>query len=446
MKVEVEKQPPGMATLRIELPPEDVRKEWDAIASNYSRYARIPGYRAGKAPRQVIEKKFRKEIQEELTKALVSKSYHEAIAEKQLRVVTLTDLGDVEFGEDRSMRFRATVVTAPEFELPEYKNIPVQLPGTEVNQADIDTAIERLRDQVADFVDVADRELAMADFAVIDFTGAIDGVPISEIVPEASKNLHGGKKFWLHLAPENFLPKFCEQIVGMKKGDTRSVQVIFPAEFPVTELAEKKADYAVTLNEIKEKVLPAVDDAFAAKIMPDKTVADLRHTIEHNLEHEKEHELERAKEQQVVKFLHEHISFDLPPTLLKNETRRALNELVHRNRERGVPDELLKGKEKELIEGAGSLAAHRLKTNFILHRIAEAEKIEVSREEVDERIREQAAHYNVSVEKMKKEFEEKDRINGLAEEILLGKTLDFLKSNVSVETISEPSVAPAATE
>jgi trigger factor len=446
MKVEVEKQPPGMATLRIELPPEDVRKEWDAIASNYSRYARIPGYRAGKAPRQVIEKKFRKEIQEELTKALVSKSYHEAIAEKQLRVVTLTDLGDVEFGEDRSMRFRATVVTAPEFELPEYKNIPVQLPGTEVNQADIDTAIERLRDQVADFVDVADRELAMADFAVIDFTGAIDGVPISEIVPEASKNLHGGKKFWLHLAPENFLPKFCEQIVGMKKGDTRSVQVIFPAEFPVTELAEKKADYAVTLNEIKEKVLPAVDDAFAAKIMPDKTLADLRHTIEHNLEHEKEHELERAKEQQVVKFLHEHISFDLPPTLLKNETRRALNELVHRNRERGIPDELLKGKEKELIEGAGSLAAHRLKTNFILHRIAEAEKIEVSREEVDERIREQAAHYNVSVEKMKKEFEEKDRINGLAEEILLGKTLDFLKSNVSVETISEPSAAPAATE
>ena len=435
-----------MATLRIELPPEDVRKEWDAIASNYSRYARIPGYRAGKAPRQVIEKKFRKEIQDELTKALVSKSYHEAIAEKQLRVVTLADLGDVEFGEDRSMRFRATVVTAPDFELPEYKNIPVQLPGTDVNQADIDTAIERLRDQVADFVDVAARELAMGDFAVIDFTGAIDGLPISEIVPEASKNLHGGKKFWLHLAPENFLPKFCEQIVGMKPGDTRSVQVTFPAGFPVTELAEKKADYAVTLNEIKEKVLPAIDDAFAAKIMPDKTLADLRHTIEHNLEHEKEHEIERVKEQQIVKYLHERISFDLPPSLLKNETRRALNELVHRNRERGVPDELLKGKEKELIEGAGSLAAHRLKTNFILHRIAEAEKIEVTREEVDERIREQAAHYNVSVEKMKKEFEEKDRINGLAEEILLGKTLDFLKSNVSVETISEPSAAPAATE
>jgi trigger factor len=439
MKVEVENQPQGVSTLRIELPPEEVRKEWDSIANNYSRYARIPGYRKGKVPRQVIERKFQKEIQDELTKVLVSKSYHDAIAQKQLRVVSLTDLGEVEFGNDRSMRFRATVVTAPEFELPEYKNIPVQLPGTEVIEAEIDAAMERLRDQSADFVDAADRELGMGDFAVIDFIGAIDGMPIAEIVPEASKNLHGGKKFWLHLGPENFLPQFCEQIVGMKRGDTRSVQVSFPAEFPVPELAGKKADYAVTLNEIKEKVLPALDDAFAAKLIPDKTLADLRHTIEHNLEHEKEHEVERAKEAQVVRFLQEHTSFDLPPSLLKNETRRTLNELVHRNRERGVPDEILKTKEKELIEGAGSVAAHRLKTNFILNRIAEREKIEVTPEELDERIREQAAHYNISVEKMRQQFDEKGRLEALTEELLLGKTLDFLKANVIVETTPAPA-------
>jgi trigger factor len=172
----------------------------------------------------------------------------------------------------------------------------------------------------------------------------------------------------------------------------------------------------------------------------------LRHTIEHNLEHEKEHEVGRAKEAQVVKFLHEHVSFDLPSSLLKSETRRALNELVHRNRERGITDDLLKGKEKELIEGAGSLAAHRLKTNFILHRIAEHEKIEVSREEFDNAVREQAAHYNLSVEKMRKELEENDRMNGLAEEILLGKTLDFLKQNVIVEPTPEAAAASAPPE
>jgi len=440
MKVEVETQPGSVSTLQIELPPEEVSKEWDAIANSFARFAKIPGYRPGKAPRSVIEKRFRKEIHDELTKKLVSRSYHDAIEQKQLRVVSLTNVEDVQFGEDKSMRFRATIVTAPEFELPEYRNIPVQLPDTKVSEAEVDAGLERLREQSADFADVPERELQMEDFAVLDFDGAIEGRPISELAPNASKNLHGGKKFWLHLAPENFLPRFCDQIVGMKPGETRSVQVEFPTEFPVAELAGKKADYAVTLNEIKQKVLPPIDDAFAARLVPGKTVADLRHMIEHDLEQEKEHELERAKEAQIVKFLHEHTAFDLPPPLLKNETRRALNELVHRNRERGVPDDILKGKEKELVGGAGSLAAHRLKTNFILSRIAEREKIEVSREELDARIREEAARYDISLDKIRKELQERDGLNGLAEQILLAKTLDFLKANVSVEKAEEGAV------
>ena len=437
MKVEVETQPGSVSTLQIELAPEEVSKEWDAIANSFARFAKIPGYRPGKAPRAVIEKRFRKEIHDELTKKLVSRSYHDAVEEKQLRVVSLTNVEDVQFGDDKSMRFRATVVTAPEFELPEYKNIAVQLPDTKVSEAEVDAAFERLREQSADFVDVPERELQMEDFAVIDFEGAIEGRPISEYAPNASKNLHSGKKFWLHLAPENFLPRFCEQIAGMKRGETRSVQVEFPAEFPVTELAGKKADYAVTLNEIKQKVLPPIDDVFAARLVPGKTVVDLHHMIEHDLEHEKEHEVERAKEVQIVKFLHEHTAFDLPQPLLKNETRRALNELVHRNRERGVPDDILKDKEKELVGGAGSLAAHRLKTNFILSRIAEREKIDVSREELDARIREEAARYDISVDKMRKELQEHDGLNALAEQLLLGKTLDFLKANVSVEKTEE---------
>ncbi len=441
MKVEVEKQPGSVSTLRIELPPEEVSKEWDTIANSFARFAKIPGYRPGKAPRSVIDKRFRKEIQEEVTKKLVSKSYHDAIAQEQLRVASLTNLENVQFGEDKSMRFRATIVTAPEFELPEYKNIPVQLPPTKVANEDVDLALERLREQSADFVDVPERGLEMEDFAVIDFDGAIDGKPIRDIMPNASKNLHGGKKFWLHLGPENFLPRFCEQIVGMKQGETRSVQVEFPPDFPVTELAGKKADYAVTLNEIKAKVLPPVDDAFAAKLVAGKTLVDLRQMIEHDLEHEKEREVERAKEAQIVKFLHEHTTFDLAPALLKNETRRALNELVHRNRERGVPDDILKGKEKELVEGAGSLAAQRLKTNFILSRIAEREKIEVLREDVDLRVRQEAARYDISVDKMRKELEEHDGLNSLAEQILLGKTLDFLKANVSIQPVSETVAA-----
>jgi trigger factor len=175
----------------------------------------------------------------------------------------------------------------------------------------------------------------------------------------------------------------------------------------------------------------------AAKLAPGKSLVDLRDMIAHDLEHQKKHEVERAKEAQIVKFLDEHTSFDLPPPLLKNETRRALNELVHRNRERGVPDEVLKGKEKELVEGAASVAAQRLKTNFILARIAEHQGIKVTREDVDLRIRQEAARYNISSDKMRKEIDEHSGLDALAEQILLGKTLDFLKANVSVEPTAE---------
>src|SRR5436309_4547932 len=184
-----------------------------------------------------------------------------------------------------------------------------------------------------------------------------------------------------------------------------------------------------------------LDDALAEKLIPGKMLVDLRQMIEHDLEHEKEHERERAKEGQVVKYLHERIQFELPPALLKNETRRVLGELVQRNRERGIPDEMLKDKEKELVESAAALAAHRLKTNFILHRIAECEKIDVSRKDVDLRIRQEAARYDISVDKMRKELEEHDGLNPLTEQILLGKTLDFLKVNVSVEKTEESTVA-----
>src|SRR6201982_480457 len=257
MKVEVEKQPGSVSTLQIEVPPEEVSKEWNAIANSVARFAKIPGYRPGKAPRAVIEKRFRKEIQDELTKKLVSKSYHEAIEQEQLRVASLANIEDVQLGENKSMRFRATVVTVPEFELPEYKNIVGLLPETTVSERAIDASLERLRDQSADFVDVPERGLEMGDFAVIDFEGSSEGKPIREIAPQASKNLHGGKKFWLRLAPDNFLPKFSEQMAGQKAGEIRTITVDFATDFPVKELAGKQAKYSVTVREIKQKLVPA---------------------------------------------------------------------------------------------------------------------------------------------------------------------------------------------
>ena len=184
----------------------------------------------------------------------------------------------------------------------------------------------------------------------------------------------------------------------------------------------------------------AVDDALAAKLVPGKTLTGLREMIEHDLEHAKEHDLERGKEAQILKYLHERIQVELPPALVQNETRRALAELVQRNRERGVTDDMLKDKEKELIEVAAGMAAHRLKTNFILHRIAEHENIQVTKEDLDSRIKHEAARYDITPDKMHKELQQRNALDDLAEQLLLGKTLDFLKANVSVELTKETSV------
>src|SRR5207249_9257562 len=154
----------------------------------------------------------------------------------------------------------------------------------------------------------------------------------------------------------------------------------------------------------------------------------------------KEHDVERAKESQIMKYLHERIQFEVPPALLQNETRRALAELVQRNRERGITDEMLKEKEKELIDAAAGMAAHRLKTNFILHRIAEREDIRITKEDLDLRIRQEAARYDISPDKMRKELQQRNGLDGVTEQLLLGKTLDFLKANVSIELTKEPAV------
>jgi len=194
---------------------------------------------AGKAPRSVIEKRFRKEIQEELTKKLVSKSYHDAIEQEQLRVASLvtSKMSNSVRTIDALPRDRGHHAGVRPAGIQKHSCAVAE---TNVSDAEVDTALERLRDQSADFVDAPERGLQMGDFAVIDFEGSIDGKPVSEIASQASKNLHGGKKFWLHLAPDNFLPAFCEQMTGEKRDETRKVSVAFPSDFPVKELAPKR--------------------------------------------------------------------------------------------------------------------------------------------------------------------------------------------------------------
>ncbi len=432
MNVQVESLPNCITTLRVEVPPEKVRQTHDKIAKDFTGQAKIPGFRPGKAPRQVVERKFQKEITEELRKKLLSESCREAINEKQLRVLSVAEVEDVEIADDKTMRFTATLVTAPEFELPDYKNIPVERKGTDVTEAEIDESIENLRNQAAEFTDVPERGLQMDDYAVVDYTGTIDGKPVHELFPKAGKPLSANKDFWIRLTPESFFPGFSEQLLDAKVGETRAFDLVVPADFAVAELGGQTIHYEVTLKAIKQKVLPELNDEFATKMVPGKTLLEIREVAREELTAQKKIEADRDARNQIITHLLSKVECELPANLVRHETQRILADIVRQNQARGVSDELLKESEKDLVGTASQGARDRLKGSFILQRIAEKEKLTVTKEEFNTRIAQLAARYGVAMDKMLKELEQRDALEQVHEEVLTGKTLDFLSANVTV--------------
>lgn len=434
MNVEVENLPNCQTTLRVELPPAQVEKTWDEIAKDYSRYARIPGFRAGKAPRVMVEKKFQKEIREEVKKRLLSESYREAIAEKKLRVLSVSDVEDFEIAEDKTLRFTATLVTAPEFELPEYKGIPVTARNTDVTEEEVTAFIEALRDRLASFEDLTDTPLEMGLFAVVDYEGSIDGKPLEEAAPKAIGQLARGKNFWLMLDPKSFLPGFSEHLVGAIMAEERAFQIELPGDFPVDDLKGRKIDYVVTTRGIKRKILPALDDAFLAQVDPGKTMEEFRVNVRGRIEVDKRLDAERDRRNQIMNVLLGKIECELPPAMVGAETRRIVSELVKENQSRGIPDEAIRESQKELLSAAADRARERLKSGFVLTRIAEQEKITVSTDEFEDRLVAMARQYGMTPEKLRKELDERGSLGQVEEDILTGKVLDFLSSNASVQT------------
>ena len=440
MNVQVENLPNCITTLRVEVPSDKVNQAWESIAGDYARHARLPGYRVGKAPRSIVEKKFQKEIREELQKKLLGESCREAISEQKLRVISVSEVEDVEIAADKTMRFTATLITAPTFELPEYKAITVELKPTEVTDAEVEESIENIRNQSADFTDLTDREVRLEDFAVIDYSAAVDGKPLLEAFPNAPKQLAGNKDFWIRLTAEAFFPGFSEQLVGTKIGETRTFELEAPAEFPIKDLAGQKLAFTVTLNLIKEKILPELNDEFAAKIIPGKTLVELREIAKTELQRQKEVASEREKRDQVMKHLLTKVECELPQEMVRHETKRLLSEIVRENQTRGVPDDILKEHEKEILGTASQGARDRLKGTFILIRIAEEEKITVTRAEFKQRMEDMAAQYRMTPEKVEKELEKNGALDQIAEEILSAKVLDFLVTTVNVQPAAEAPI------
>jgi trigger factor len=440
MNVEVENLPNCIASLHIELPPDFVTKEWNEVVKGFRKVARIPGFRPGKAPQNVVEAKFRKEIQEELTKKLVSQMTREAIREKGLNVLSISDVDAVEFTPERSMRFTATLITAPEFELPDYKGIQVKVPSGEVTDQEVEQALQNLRERHATFSDVQGRGLEMGDFAVIDYATTLDGRPLLEVEPRAPKKLGGGADFWIKLEENTFLKGFSERLLGMQSGQTRDFNLAVPNDYPFAELANRALDFNVTLKGIKSMQLPELTDELAAQVVAGFTLQKLKEGLKEQLGAEKESRLQTLKQNQIVNYLASHVECELPQSYVKDETRRIMSEIVQHNQMRGISEDVLRENQKDIISAASRNARDRLKANFILTRIAEKEGIEVKPQELRERVQILANQYRVKFEKMMSDLEEKRALGQVREEVLIGKVLDFLTSNANVEIAPEEVV------
>ena len=436
MNVELENLPNCITTLRIELPREKVAGAYEKATKEFLQFASVPGYRPGKAPRTVVASRFKKQIREEVEKKLLSESYREAVAEKKLRVLQLSEVEDVELDQEKGMSFTATLVTAPEFELPNYKNLDVKETAVEVTDAEIDEAIDNLREQHADFKDIEGRALGMGDFAVIDYEGTLDGKPVDEVVPKAGKPLAENKDFWLKLTPEAFFPGFAEQLVGAKLDDTRSFDLPVPEDFPIADLKGKTLHYDVTIKGAKEQVLPEANDDFAKTIVPDKTMDELRTLARTELENQKKQDADRTRKNGIVQQLLAQVECELPESMVQHETRRILNDIVRENQARGVGDEVLQENKSDLVETAGRNARERLKGSFILTRIAEAENIIVTDAEMGQRIGQMAMQYRTPPDQLLKQLQENNAVGQVREEVLTGKVLDFLASGATVENAS----------
>ena len=438
MNVELENLPNCLASLKVELPPDRVTKEWNDVVKGFQQVARIRGFRPGKAPQNVVESKFRKEIQEELTKKLVNESTKEAIREKGLRVLSVSNVEDVEFTPDRSMRFTATLITSPEFELPGYKGITVKVPPIEVSDQEVETALDRLRERHATFTEQTDGGLEMGGFGVVDFDTTVDGQALLEAIPDAPKRLANGKDFWIKLQEDSLLPGFGAAVTGMQIGERREFDLSPPEDFPVKSLQNRVIHFQVELKALKQMELPELNDEFAAQMAPGVTLDQLKTQLRERLTEQKGEEIERAKRNQIVDYLTQRVECELPQSYVKDETRRIMSEIVDQNQMRGVSEDALRESGKEIMNVASRSAKDRLKASFILTRIGEAEKIDVSGPELKRRVESLAAQHGMSYEKAISELDKKGAIPQLVEEIQVGKVLDFLTSNAKVETSSEP--------
>ncbi|MEQ2526910.1 trigger factor [Bacillaceae bacterium CLA-AA-H227] len=423
MSAKWEKQEGNQGVLTFEVDAEKFNEGLDAAFKKVVQKVSVPGFRKGKMPRAMFEKRFGVEsLYQDAIDILLPEAYTKAIDEAGIEPVDRPEIDVEQVEQGKSLIFKATVTVKPEVKLGEYKGLEVEKVDTEVTAEDVEAELKSLQERHAELVVKENEKAVDGDTVVMDFEGFVDG-----------EAFEGGQadNYSLVLGSGQFIPGFEEQLVGTAAGEEKEVEVTFPEDYHAAELAGKNAVFKVKLHEVKGKVLPELDDEFAKDADDEvETLDALKEKIKTRLEDNKKHEAEHSVRDAVVEKAAENAEIDVPEVLVENEVDRMLQEFEQRIQMQGLNLDLyyqFSGQDEAALRAQmKEEAATRVRINLTLEAVAKAENIEVTPEEVDEELNKMAEMYNMTVENITTAL---GSLDGLRADIQVRKAVNFLVEN-----------------
>ena len=397
MSLQVEKLEKNMAKLTIEVSAEDLDKAMEKAYQKQKSRISLPGFRKGKAPRKMIESMYGKGVfMEDAVNSLVPQEYTKALGECDLEIVSQPEINVTQMEPGKALIFTADVAVKPEVTLGDYKGVEVPKSEIAVTDEEVDAEVKKEQDKNSRTVVVEDRAAANGDITTIDFEGFVDGVAFD-----------GGKgsDYALTLGSGTFIPGFEDQLVGANTGDHVEVKVTFPEEYQAKELAGKEAVFQCDVKKIETKEVPELDDEFAKDVSEFDTLAEYKEDVKKKLTEKKEKEARTAKENAAVDKAIENAQMDIPELMTKTECRQMMDDFSRRMQQQGLSMEQyfqFTGQSMDkMMEDMKPQALKRIQTRLVLEKVAEAENIQPSEEEITEEIQKMADAYKMEADKIR---------------------------------------------
>jgi trigger factor len=417
--------------IELEIPAENVSKATEKVARDLARVARIPGFRPGKAPVTLIRRRFAGDIQGEVLQSLVPEYLEKALDEKKLVPVTRPEVDKVEFKEGEPLKFRAVFEVLPEFELGEYKGLEIQVDAVEAGEAQVDKVVEEMRERAATFVPVEGRAAKDGDFALVKLSG----------MPEGGGDPVEADNIMCHIGAEETLESFTENLRGANPGETKKFQSKYPDDYPDQKLAGKTYDYSVDVLAIKEKKLPEVNDEFAKDAAGEAsgvtTVAELRKKILENLEAAKEEQQSSQAREKILEALVKKHDFPVPEALVEHQMDVRLERTVRSLTAQGVDPRAVNVDWVSLRRRQHDRAVDDVKAELLLDRIADAEKIEATDEDVEKEISALAERSGESTTALRARLTKQGALDRMKSKLRSDKTIEWLYRNTRIETTAK---------